>query len=79
MRRFLKELYLNVITVTLFSIPIPMMVYLFMPDNLLRFVSVILVSIITTSAIVYNVGCDAGEKSLITRQIKKFKKILVRA
>lgn len=79
MRRFLKEVYLKVITVTLFSIPIPMMVYLFMPDNLFRFVSVILVSIVTTSAIVYNVGCDAGEKSLITRQIKKFKKILVRA
>ncbi len=79
MRRFLKEVYLKVISVTALSLPVPLMAYLLMPDNLLRFIVVAVISVATTSALVYNVGCDEGEKALVTRQVKKFKRILVRA
>ena len=71
MRRFLKNVYFNVISVTALSAIVPAIAYKTIPEGLPRFFSVVAISIVSSCAVIYFVGCNPNEREFLLAQIKK--------
>ena len=71
MRRFLKNVYFNVISVTALSAIVPAIAYKTIPEGLPRFFSVVAISIVSSCAVIYFVGCNSNEREFLLAQIKK--------
>lgn len=65
MRRFLKNVYFNVISVTALSAIVPAIAYKTIPEGLPRFFSVVAISIVSSCAVIYFVGCNSTERQFI--------------
>lgn len=72
-RIFLNKVIGNVTVVTMFSLIIPIILYINLPKNLISFITIVITSILTTILSIYIVGLDNNEKILIS---KKFKLLL---
>lgn len=70
---FIKRVYLNVISVTLISAIIPLFIYMYMPDNIIRTITVIGVSVISSLFVIYFIGCNSYERELVKSQIRKIR------
>ena len=71
---FLRDVYCNVIVVSIAAIIIPFICHQLIEAKLFRLFVVCIVSIITTGFAIYFIGCDKEERILTKRFIKKIKK-----
>lgn len=70
-RKFINEVYKNVIIVTILSFIPPFIIYYHATDGLYRFITVFIISVISSAIIIYLVGCNKQERILIIDNIKK--------
>ena len=74
---FAKEVYCNVILVSISAFVFPLTCHLFIENNLTRFVTVCLVSVITSGLAIYFIGCNNDEQTLVKRYINNIKRKLL--
>lgn len=64
-RQFLKNVYFNVLAVTIISFIPPMVCYFLMHDGVMRFFALCLVSAVTSLSVIYYVGCNSEERLML--------------
>ncbi len=64
-RDYIKNIYVRVMSVAALSVVAPFVVYLNMPDSVLRFFTVCIVCVLSVGIIAYTVGLSSGERSFI--------------
>lgn len=67
--QFLSKVCLNVVSVSLVSIIIPLILYLSLERGWIRFILVGLVCVINSSVVIYKMGCSANERSFVKNKI----------
>lgn len=70
-RKFLKEVYANVIIVTIFSLLIPLLVNKYFGNSLIGFIIISMITLSTTLLSIYYVGCSKGEQAFVKDKVKK--------
>ncbi|MEQ3237774.1 lipopolysaccharide biosynthesis protein [Bacteroides cellulosilyticus] len=74
-RNFIREVYMNIIIVSVLSCIFPMLIYNVVGDRVLRIVLVVVGSFISTSTVICYVGCTSNERAFVKSKIRKlFKK-----
>ena len=76
--RFVKEVYLNVILVTIISAIPPYICYTQLEPSLLRFLLLSILSVATSAACIYYIGCNREERKVITTTLAKVKRKILR-
>lgn len=74
--RFINEVYLKAILVTVLSAIAPYICYLYIEPSITRFVTICSVSIITSALCIYYVGCNKEERKTILNTFIKIRKRL---
>lgn len=74
--RFINEVYLKAILVTLLSAIAPYICYLYIEPSITRFVTICSVSIITSALCIYYIGCNKEERKTILNTFIKIRKRL---
>lgn len=70
--RYFKEVYLNLIVVTVLSVAVPGILYFSIENEALRFFAVCISSVITSAAVTYAIGLQRNERVLVVNRIKKW-------
>lgn len=73
-RSFIKNVYFNVIGVSLLSSVVPAVCSQFLPSTFLSFVGLCILSLCSAALVTFFVGCKREERQLVRRQAMKFKK-----
>ena len=68
---FLKDVYLNVIIVTILSAIVPTILYINIENEVLRFISVCISSLFLSVIVIYSIGLKAEERAVAVKQINK--------
>lgn len=74
MRQYLYKVCCNVLCVTLISSIIPMFLYLQMPDGIMRFVLMCILTTMCSSVTIYFVGCSKNERDFIRERFLLIKR-----
>ena len=69
--RYFKEVYLNLIVVTVLSVAVPGILYFSIENEALRFFTVCISSVITSSAATYAIGLKSNERVIVVNKIRK--------
>ena len=77
-KTFLKEVYFNVIIVSIAAIIQPYICHLFIEERSTRLIAVGIVSIITSGMVIYFIGCNKEERALAKRYVGKIKRKIFR-
>ena len=59
--------------VTLFAVPIPVLVYIYLPENFYTFVLNVCICVLSSAVAIYYIGCNANERTIIVSAINKIK------
>ena len=70
--RYFKEVYLNLIVVTVLSVAVPGILYFSIENEALQFFAVCISSVITSAAVTYAIGLQRNERVLVVNRIKKW-------
>lgn len=70
---FVKKVYCNIIFVSISAFVIPLVCHLLIENNLTRFITVCIVSVITSTLAIYFIGCNKDECALAKRYISNIK------
>lgn len=76
-KEYLKKVLIPIAKVTLLSATIPILLYLLLPDSLLRVFVVCLISVSLVAIITYFVGLESQERKLVQDKIKSVKSKLI--
>ncbi len=69
---FIKNVYINVLIVSFSSIIIPLYLSFYLEYNILNFILLCCVSLITTSISIIFIGCNRSERMFVFSKIKQF-------
>lgn len=69
---FIKNVYINVLIVSFSSIIIPLYLSFYLEYNILNFILLCCVSLITTSISIIFIGCNRSERMFVLSKIKQF-------
>lgn len=69
-KRFLKEVYANVIIVTILSLLIPLLANKYFGNSLIGFITISMITLSTTSLSIYYIGCSKGEQAFVKDKVK---------
>lgn len=68
-RKYIRNVYINVFIVTILSLVIPIGMTVWFESNFINFVLCCCISIISTSTIIYYIGCNKMEKQFVKTKI----------
>lgn len=71
---FIRDVILKCLVVTLFAVPIPVLVYFYLPENFYTFILNVCVCLLCSAVVIYYVGCNANERAIIVAAVNKIKK-----
>ena len=71
---FVRDVILKCIVVILFAVPIPALIYIYLPENFYTFVLNLCVCMLCSAVVIYYVGCNAHERAMLLSAISKIKK-----
>ena len=67
---FFTKVYCNVIVVTLLSLIVPSVCYVLMPAGITRFFVLCGLSVLSSAAVIYFVGCNREERAMIVKAVQ---------
>ena len=70
---FIRDVILKCLVVIVFAVPIPVLIYIYMPENFYTFVLNVCVCILNSAMVIYYVGCNANERAIIVSAVNKIK------
>ena len=68
-RRFMVEVYCNVVVVTAISLIVPAACYLLMPSGIVRFFVLCSLSVFSSAATIYFVGCNRDDRTMVVKLV----------
>lgn len=71
--KFIKKVYLNVLSVSLMSVIAPYGLSRYMDESFFAFVVISLVSLISTLAVEYYIGCNNEERAFVQKKLQTLK------
>ena len=69
-KEFVRRVYCNVILVTLLALIVPVTCYVLMPSGVVRFFVLCSLSVLSSAAAIYLVGCNRDERAMIVKAAK---------
>lgn len=69
-KEFVRRVYCNVILVTLLALIVPVTCYVLMPSGVVRFFVLCSLSVLSSAAAIYLVGCNRDERAMIVKAVK---------
>ena len=66
---FLRKVYFNVVIVSILSAILPVILVNYLDETFLNFVIISVFSVMSTSCLIYYVGCNRKERNLIKSKI----------
>lgn len=70
---YMKNVFLNVLTVALLSAILPCMLFYYMNETVLSFMTISLVAILCTLIVEFYIGCNQKERTFVLNKIKAIK------
>lgn len=70
---FIRDVILKCLVVTLFAVPIPVLVYFYLPENFYTFILNVCVCMLCSTIVIYYIGCNANERAIIVSAVNKIK------
>jgi Na+-driven multidrug efflux pump len=70
---FIRDVILKCLMVSLFAVPIPVLVYIYLPENFYTFVLNVCICVLSSAVVIYYIGCNASERTIIVSAINKIK------
>ena len=67
-RNYLREVALNCLIVSVLSVCVPFVVYYSLPENFMTFSIVSIISILSSIIVIFYVGCDNDERTMILQK-----------
>lgn len=74
MKRYLIRVCGNILVVTFISMILPLLLYMQMPDGVVRFLLICVLTTLCSSTVIYFVGCTKNEQKFIRDKILQVKK-----
>ena len=68
--QFVTKVYCNVVVVTLLSLIVPTVCYVLMPSGATRFFVLCSLSVLSSAAAIYFVGCNREERAMVGKAIE---------
>ena len=75
---FIRDVVLKCFVVILFAVPIPALVYFYLPENFYTFILNVCVCMLCSAVVIYYVGCNANERAIIVSAVNKTKNKIIR-
>lgn len=70
---FIRDVILKCCMVVLLAVPIPVLVYIYLPENFYTFILNVCLCLLCGMFVIYYVGCNANERAIIVTAINKIK------
>ena len=70
---FLRDVILKCSIVVLLSAPIPVFVYIYLPENFYTFILNVCLCLLCGMVVIYYVGCNANERAMLKSAVRKIK------
>jgi O-antigen/teichoic acid export membrane protein len=74
-KSYMKDVIWIISRVTLFSYLIPVIFFFYMDAGLIRFITIVCISMITCGSAIYLVGMTKNERNIIVKYVRKYAKI----
>lgn len=72
-RKYLKKVYINVVTVTVISAVIPLLTASQLDESFLHFVLLCLIAVLCTGTTIFYVGCNKAERQFVLNKLHTIK------
>lgn len=69
-RKYLKNVYLPILVVTILSIVLPIFLWLKLPSSTIRFICVLLVSVLSVAITSFSIGMTTNERKFVVEKVK---------
>ena len=76
--KYLKNVYLNVVVVTIVSVIIPLLLSLYMEESFFSFIIISLIAMLSTAATELMIGCNQKERAFVIAKVKSIKTKIVK-
>lgn len=76
-KKFLKNVYLNVISVSIISLSLPLLVSNIVPENFINFILLCTLSLLTTFFTILYCGCNRNERQFVFEKAKQLKNKII--
>lgn len=70
---FIRDVILKCFVVIVLAVPVPALIYKYLPENFYTFVLNVCVCMLCSTIVIYFVGCNANERSIIVSAVNKIK------
>ena len=70
---FMRDVILKCLAVIVLAAPIPILIYMYLPENFYTFVLNVCVCMLCSTIVIYFVGCNANERAIIVSAVNKIK------
>ena len=70
---FIRDVILKCLIVIVFAVPVPVLIYMYLPENFYTFVLNVCICILSSVIVIYFVGCNANERAIIVSAVNKIK------
>ena len=70
---FIRDVILKCFVVIVLAVPVPALIYTYLPENFYTFVLNVCVCMLCSTIVIYFVGCNANERAIIVSAVNKIK------
>ena len=70
---FIRDVILKCLVVIVFAVPIPVLVYIYLPENFYTFILNVCLCVLSSAIVIYYIGCNANERAIIVTTVNKLK------
>ena len=71
---FIRDVILKCLATIVLAVPVPALVYIYLPENFYTFIFNVCVCILCSAVVIYYFGCNANERVIIVSAINKIKR-----
>lgn len=70
---FMRDVTLKCLIVILFAVPVPVLAYIWLPENAYTFVLNVCLCILSSGIVIYFIGCSTNERTMFMTAVSKIK------
>ncbi len=75
---FMRDVTLKCLIVTLFAVPVPVLAYIWLPENAYTFVLNVCLCLLSSGIVIYFIGCSTNERTMFMTAVSKIKHKILR-
>lgn len=75
---FMRDVILRCLAVVLFAVPIPALIYIYLPENFYTFILNVCLCLFSSGIVIYYIGCSINERTMLMSAVSKIKHKILR-